>query len=324
MANVLFYGFIAGTVYLLFPFADAIIFGIVTAYILYHLEATINRHVQNPLLTNSIVFIMLFVFIGVLIYGFSTSITVIGQNIQAFLEALSGSASFVIQYFDLPQTLATVADTMVQDVTDSMTSFLVDELRHFPWLAINLFMYTATAVYFYMNASKIREMAMKALDQFDEDDQGLREMIVDINNVFRQLYVTNLGVAVLSLSSMMGIFWLLGLDFWWGWAVLVAIFNFLPLVKGFIVYIPLGMVYIALDEFWIGMLIIVFGLLLVDLVAELIVRSWLPTPQIRESATILLFGFIGGVLVLGVTGIITGPLVLMATKNFLLQYYESF
>lgn len=324
MANVLFYGFIAATVYMLLPFADALIFGVVTAYILFHLQSTIDYHVKNPILTNTIVFLLLFVFIGILGYGLSTSITTIGQNIQSFLQTLSGSAAFVIETFDLPSSLATIVDSMIQDVTDGMTSFLVDELQQFPWIAINLIIYGATAIYGYIHATEIRDHVMTQLSMFEEEEEALEKMVSDINNVFREIFVTNLGVAVLTLSMMMVIFWLLGLNFWWGWAVLVALFNFLPLVKGFLVYIPLGMVYVALTEFWIGLIIIVFGLLAVDLFAEIIVRSWAPTPEIEESATILLFGFIGGFLMLGVTGIILGPVILITTKHFFLRYYDTF
>lgn len=323
MANLLFYGFIIATVYMLLPFADALIFGVVTAYILYHLERTINYHVRNPILTNTIVFLMLFVFIGVLIYGLSTSITVIGQNIQSFLQTLSGSAAFVVNYFDLPSSLASIADSMVQDVTDRITSFIVNELQQFPWIAINLLIYGATAIYGYIHADEIRDLLVQRLETLDEEG-NIEAMVADINNVFRQIFVTNLGVGVLALFMMMTIFWLLGLDFWWGWAFLVAMFNFLPLVKGFLIYIPLGMVYMTLGEFWIGLIIIVFGLLAVDLFAEIIVRSWVPTPGVKESATLLLFGFLGGALVLGMTGIIIGPVILITTKQFLLRYYDTF
>ncbi|MCJ7450819.1 MAG: AI-2E family transporter [Candidatus Nanohaloarchaeota archaeon QJJ-9] len=324
VSNILLVFLIAGAFWTLWPFAGAILLGIYTAFCLYQLRDFVSVKVGNKVLTDSIIFLMLLGFVIFFGYGITTSLPAITSNIDSFFSSLSGSASFLIDIFNLPASFSTSISSIMEELSSSIRSGVVSQFRTFPSVGVNLFIYFVTSSYFYFEGAQIKERVDGFLESVTEKEPLIKGLSEDVERLFSEVYfvLTVKAIAAFIVSSIS--LYLLGVDFWWGWAALVGVFAFLPILRAFLVYVPLGLYYYFADRYMVAALVLAYGVLGVSYLSEYRVENFLvQNRSYREHSLILLLGFVAGGLSLGLKGFLLGPVLLVVTKNYLLNTYSS-
>jgi len=69
-----------------------------------------------------------------------------------------------------------------------------------------------------------------------------------------------------------------------------------------------------------GTLILVFGTIVLNILPEIFLRPFVGSRQMNEHPLIIFTGFIAGPLTLGIKGLVLGPVLLILSKEFLLNY----
>jgi predicted PurR-regulated permease PerM len=87
-------------------------------------------------------------------------------------------------------------------------------------------------------------------------------------------------------------------------------------------YGPVGFYYLVFGEPLKGALILIFGIVVLNIMTEIFFRPFIGSKQMNEHPLIIFMGFLAGPLTLGIKGLILGPLVLILSKEFLLNYSE--
>ncbi|MDY6771577.1 MAG: AI-2E family transporter [Candidatus Nanohaloarchaea archaeon] len=320
--NLLIGLLILGSLWMLWPFLGALLFGILTAYLLIYLEKAIYHHLENRILSNLIVILLLTVLLSGLLYGISSSVSEIGRNIESFLTALSGSASFIIKVFNLPESLASITASITSEISSIMRSSLVGELRQFPSVAINLLLYATTAVYFYQHGQSFRtELYEIIASREGAKGTAATRLLRSLDDLFRNVFLSNTLIA-LTMTVLAGIgYFLMSIDFWWGWALLIGIFAFLPLIRAAFVYLALGGLYMVLGSFWLGVVIIIYSIIVINTLPLVFISPYIDSETSDENSALLFIGFIAGPVVLGLKGIILGPTILVLTRDYLLDIF---
>lgn len=315
--------FAAGVAWMLWPFMDAIVLGAFLAYVLYYLEETMRPYIDSRRLRSTIILSLLAALVMALVYGVTSSITLITSNIDSFLTSFSDSISFIIEVFDLPDNVGVATERLIQGLNDRISAALLSQLGGIPSLLINLFIFGLTTLYLYRRGTEIRAMVYTVIERLD----GYRGEVAltfarNTEDLFRDIYIekTVIGFTMLLLAG--AGYYILGIEFWWAWAILTAVFGFLPLVGAPLIYVPVGLLYMAIGSFWIGVLIIIYGVVVVNAVTEAVLVPRLGGPDRTEDSVLLLLGFLAGPIVLGPKGIILGPAVLVLTRKFLVEFYR--
>ncbi|MFB6114757.1 MAG: AI-2E family transporter [Candidatus Nanohalobium sp.] len=105
------------------------------------------------------------------------------------------------------------------------------------------------------------------------------------------------------------------------WSILIALAALLPLIAGFMVYGPVSLYYMLVASQPIkGGLILIYGIIFLQIMPEIFLRPYVGSKSLDEHPLIIFLGFIAGPLVLGLKGLILGPLILILTKEFLFNY----
>ena len=104
------------------------------------------------------------------------------------------------------------------------------------------------------------------------------------------------------------IFWILGIHAALLWGVIMAVLALLPVVGPGLVWAPAALYLLAAGEIWQGVVLVVFGVLVIGLVDN-ILRPILVGKSTRMPDYLVLVSTLGGIAVLGVSGLVTGPLV---------------
>ncbi|PSH00922.1 MAG: hypothetical protein BRC30_00940 [Nanohaloarchaea archaeon SW_7_46_7] len=105
--------------------------------------------------------------------------------------------------------------------------------------------------------------------------------------------------------------------------MLIAIAALLPIIAGFMVYGPVSLYYLTLAQEPIkGSLILIYGIIFLQILPEIFLRPYVGSKSLDEHPLIIFIGFLAGPLVLGLKGLILGPLILILTKEFLFNYTD--
>ncbi len=314
-------------IWMVWPFADAILWGLFTAYFLHYLADRLNERIQNRTITTGIMIILLIGFVSLLSLMVITSVNTNQiQSVTAdFTSMLNNSVDLLFQFFDLPEALATDVKTAINDITTPTSEHFIDMIGEIPTILVNLLIYLVVAAFLVKDGKVFRTELFNTIDRIPDEYRHVTLSIVySVDQLFRGVFLTYLTVALaVGALATLG-FYLLGVQFYWIWGLIIGAFAFFPIVSAPMVYVPLALFYIAHDAFWWGVIILTYGIVVLNTLPEVVFRPYMAAHQTQEHPLILFVGFIIGPLVMGLKGVILGPMILVITKNLVtLQYFEK-
>jgi predicted PurR-regulated permease PerM len=106
-------------------------------------------------------------------------------------------------------------------------------------------------------------------------------------------------------------FWVLGVPTPAVWGVLMGGLSLIPMIGPAFVWIPAGAVLIASGATLRGVLLLLFGALVISTIDN-VIRAVLVSGRARVHPLVVFFGVLGGVLMFGAVGILVGPVLIVA------------
>lgn len=104
------------------------------------------------------------------------------------------------------------------------------------------------------------------------------------------------------------IFWFLGISAPLLWAVVMAFFSLLPAIGAGLIWIPVAVYLLATGEIWQGVILIIFGALIIGLVDNLL-RPILVGKDTKMPDYVVLVSTVGGLATFGLNGLVIGPVI---------------
>src|SRR5208282_3105863 len=133
------------------------------------------------------------------------------------------------------------------------------------------------------------------------------------------IHATLYGMVALSaLQGVLGglMFWWLGVPSPWFWALVAAVFAFVPVVDTFVLWLPAA-VYLGLEGRWGEFLgVATLGSLLVRAI-ENFLYPVLVKKRLRVPSVSIFVALVGGLLLFGWSGLVLGPVILTVTSALL-------
>ena len=126
---------------------------------------------------------------------------------------------------------------------------------------------------------------------------------------------------MLALSALQGVlgglmFWGLGVPSPWFWALVAAVFAFVPVVDTFVLWLPAA-VYLGLEGRWEEALVVAaLGTLLVRGI-ENFLYPVLVKDRLKVSSVSIFISLVGGMFLFGWSGLVLGPVILTVTSALL-------
>lgn len=118
--------------------------------------------------------------------------------------------------------------------------------------------------------------------------------------------------------------WIVGIDFFFFWLVLLTFLSIIPLGGGIIV-LPLGFILILTGNIWQGLVLIIGHLLIVTNIDNVLRPRLVPKTARLDSALTILSVF-AGIAMFGFLGIVIGPvimIVIITTIKIYIDFVES-
>ncbi len=285
---------------LLRPFLTAIVFAAVIAYIFYpahkRITAMIGSTPSAAIITGFVVFLA--------IAAIALGIKVFLQEIsQVFLVVGKFDFSTVVPDSSVASSLKEITRLAVSKVIESTSSFITQ----IPRIILSFFIFIVTLFFFLRDGKWIWAWIQKRVPLKHDHKMQIFENLRRYAKSFIQIWLI-IGV-IQGLVAVVG-FTIFGLPYALLAGFLVMIFSILPVVGPGTVYIPAGILLIIQGQVNTGIGIMIYGLAIGGFL-DYVIRPFYAGRWAAVHPLIILLGIFGGLFVLGPSGFIVGPVLLL-------------
>lgn len=317
---------VLGSLVVLFPFLDAIIVAGVVSYLLKIGHDRINDYLDNELLSSGIVISSVLLGVAIMFYVFINNFFEILSQFNAFTGSLRQGVLNTVELLNLSEQFQRNLESFLTRFSDRLTSEMIAIFTSIPSLLIDLGIFLVTTLFLYKDREIIESQLKGLIKSVPQPERGIIVSLMhSIDDIFRGVFLTQLIVAlILAIINAVGFvlieYFTSNIPFIALWSLLIGLAALLPLFAGFMIYGPISMYFFMVGQPVKASLILVFGIVVINIMSELFLRPWVGSRQMDEHPLVIFLGFITGPLVLGVKGLILGPLMLILTKEFALNY----
>lgn len=319
ITSVIFYLFYR----LIIPFFVPICWAAVLAVIFFPLYERLRKRVRMSGLASLIMcIIILLLIVGPVTYVF---IALVNEAADAVAEVnrmyKSGQLDSILA-FDMPwigtlkEKLAPYydisqikIDEIVKDAIDRVSAVILNQTS---WLLTNgtrtVFYFVLmifSLYYFFKDGEKLIRRSKRLIplppERINQTFRNLRDII--------QATMYGGGVVAIVQGVLGGtLFAIFGISSPVFWGAIMAFLSIIPFLGAFIVYIPAGILLIIGGSYIKGFLVIIIGVVIVSQIDNLI-RPYLISGRTQMHPLLLFFSIMGGIAMLGLLGLVVGPLI---------------
>lgn len=323
--SVIFIVFLLGVLAFLVvkPVLISVVTAMVLSYLFIPLQKRVSAVVKNKTLSALIISTGLIIILVVPIW-FIIPIAV-EQIFRMFGFTQAFDAQVIIQTIfptATPQFAVqggTAINNFIGTITSGALNAFVDILLNVPEIALHLFIIVFIFFFALRDHEQLKDFLL-GLSPFNaQKEKVLIKNFRDITDsvVYGQIII---GI-VQGLLAGLG-FLIFGVDNALVLTLFAIFLSVLPIVGPAIIWIPVTLYLFAAGSGPIALAYLIYNILIVS-TAENILRSYLVSRKTNISPAVILTGMVGGIFLLGIIGLIIGPLILAYFLIFLKSYRDK-
>jgi len=307
------------TVYMTKDFLYTIPLSIVLIYLLKPVYAGIFRFTRHEGLSSFFSLMVVFAVILAVLIGLSGVLLIEISNIQRSgalaairLSSISNDlilwmnnslpapvVLYVKEVSDIPAAIAywiaPIAETQLSGFVSSLPILFAESL-----IAI---------IFTYYMLIDGRQILDRAVELMPKTKRGIfRLFLQELDSIYTTLFTVYFTTAIISGSLAALGFYLLGIPYPLVWGTLVAVLALIPFPGPPMVYVPMAIYYFLIKDYQMGIILLVFGAIVITLIPSNIIAPQLALRTARIHPILTLLAFIAPIFVLGIAGVIVGPL----------------
>lgn len=277
------------------PFITPLLLSIIIAYSSYPLYNKLNKLIKNRSLCSVVMVILLFLIIAIPFF-------VLVRSLLSEAGAFYNSASKMSISLSVPlkEIIQKGLSGFISEITPSLTS-----LKN---TSISFFILLFSLFYFFKDGENIIRVIEKKIPLKRTHKRKLMEEFKQVTSaVIYGLVFVGIIEGIIGATG----FYLLGIPSPLFWGLIITILAILPVVGPPLIWIPMSVMRFVGHDYTAGALIVILGLVLGAI--DLILKPKLIGKKARIHPLVTLVGVFGGLKIVGITGIIFGPLILVMT-----------
>lgn len=299
--------------FILKPYLIAIMSAFILAYIALPLYKKLNTKLSND--TSAIICIAIIILI--IIIPLSLIFSQLINQTLTFVKA--DSAKEIIQSLSELPYLNQI-DTDLSEVANQIASWALtlftNTVQEIPSLMITLLILIFGIFYILKDWDKLTKELQKYIP-FKNKKEISKEIAKATNNI---IYGSLLIAALEFIVAIIG-FSILGLDFSFIFAILIAVLAFIPGLGSTIVWVPIAIYYLVINNLPNAIGVLIIGAI-ISIGIDTLARPKFLGSKTQVNPFIMLLGILGGISLFGIFGFIIGPLILIYTIKILQEIIE--
>ncbi|TSC56366.1 MAG: hypothetical protein G01um101418_418 [Parcubacteria group bacterium Gr01-1014_18] len=242
-------------------------------------------------------------------YSFPTS-----WQTSAWAEKFLSADNPIAQYLN-PAKMRELLITAAATVNTHIVSATRELLSAGATVAFSVIFFLITLYYLFKDGKKILEKLKYLSPLPDRYDHLLFDK-------FRQMSLSTL-LSTLAVAAAQGIvsfigFWIAGVPAFF-LAFLTAFAGLIPMLGATLVWLPTGIILLAMGKFWHGIFILLYGMFCISLVDN-IIRPFIIEGKTKIHPLLIFMSILGGIAYFGPLGFLFGPLILAVFLTFISIY----
>ena len=307
---------------LLRPFLTAILSAFIFVYILYPVFRKLNRIINNPNISASIICILMVVILFFLTLFLVQTDSKEISNFSSFYQSknISGSIeSFILKISndkDYAQGVGIIVDKGIEKAASAIKEGVYNILRNFPFLLLQFFIFFVLMFLSFINAPKIMEFLKNIFPFKESAKEKFLSRFKDVTSgVLYGIFVVGI---IQGVSAGIG-FLIFGVPQALLLTIASVIAVIVPYLGSAVIWIPVAASFMMAGAVSKGILLLVYGAVVIGVV-ENFVRPYIVSKKARINFIIIALGMIGGFELFGIVGAIVGPLII----DYLLLFIEFY
>jgi predicted PurR-regulated permease PerM len=307
---------------ILWPFAGAILWAVVLAILFSPLNQRLLAFMPKRRNTSALLSVIIIVVMVIVPIALMTSLLVqevagvyaafqsgelsISQVLQHARDALPGWANTLQVSLGIP-SLATLPDrlgTLMMETGRFLAGQAINLGQNTVHVAIGFFI-LLYLLHFLLRDGHV--LLRRIDDAIPLRAEYKSELAGQFALAIRVIVKGSLAVAVVQGALGALIFWLLGIRAPLVWGACMAVLSLLPVGTG-LVWVPVAAYFIVSGSVWRGMLLLAFGVLVIDMAAN-VLRPILVGKRAQIPDYLVLITTVGGISVFGINGFVIGPVI---------------
>lgn len=241
---------------------------------------------------------------------------------NVFIPARIEEFKIMLQEGFLPLTASFILPAIAQRAVDTWIFPLIenrffDFVLNFPILIVQLIIAIFFAYHLLMAG---KDAAEKTANLLPEPRREIgRHFLNELDGVFKMLFTLNFDTGVYNSIVAFVIFHMLGVPFALIWALLAAFLSVVRFLGPWLIFVPISFFFFVSYDFLKGSLILLFGVIFLEFIPEYILRPRLAGRIVPINPMLAFIAYVAPLAVLGLQGIIVGPLVF----GFLIAFHRT-
>jgi len=282
-------------------FLIAIVSAFIIAYLLRPLHLKLSAKIPKKYAAFITILIALLIIILILSFVLQS---IIFQLSAAFSEENIRTIVEGIQKIDTYNILGDDISSIVKEITGEILKIVSSTAKKIPSVILSVFVILFATYYFLVEWEPIRKNILKILPFKDKE-----VIFKKLELTTRQIVFVTLLIAIIESIIATSVFLLLGINYAILLGFLIGLLAFIPGLGPAVVWIPLAIIEIAYQKYWVALGVIIMGIILSNII-DLIIRAKMLGNKTAIHPIIMLIGVLGGIQLFGLIGFILGPLIL--------------
>ena len=220
------------------------------------------------------------------------------------------------QYHSYINSLLNSLNAVLSDILRRILNYFVETLGSIPSVALELFIFFASAFYFTKDGDKLQKFVEKLIPP----NRGpfFERLFREIKNVIKSIFLGHFLTAVI-IGAIAGIgFYILGYPYALFLGVLAGFLQLIPIIGPWPTYTLLFILDILNGTYLRAVVVLLFGVFLSGI--DIYIRPKISGKYADVHPLIFLLGFLCGPIIFGIVGFILGPLILGVTYAAIISF----
>ena len=289
------------------PFILVLILASIAAYALYPLHKKIHKFIPRLFSALFITTSSLALLVFIVQYGTNIALREIGR------------AYSVIANFDF-SAISPHLETIIRKLIEYSASWFSNQILAVPDLVIGFTMFFIAMFYLLYDGHKIYNAINKLVPlPRDERDDILLKIKRSINSfIYVQLTIGFLQGVIAAIG-----FYIFGIEYIFFGAMFAAILSILPMMGSFILYSGIAIFFMLTGHVLLGVGFLIYGVGLSGTL-DIIIKPILFGKKSQIHPLITFIGVFGGLKVLGVAGVILGPVIISIAVTLFSEFMQGY
>jgi len=311
---VLMMAILIATLIIFWKLLDVVVLAISIAVVLFPLHTYCTKCINRYLSATLITVLVLVVLVATALL----CISIISQNSGTLQEVVGTIEQWVRnpltdpRVFGIPVERGQVS-TWLEQSKSWFFRYWQMLISDFTTIALKIIVFFASLYVLLLRGESIKARIMAGIP---ETVKGRMQKMADgIVDTFYAIYVVHVGIAALTFVIAIPFFWFLGYGNVLFYSFLCAFCELIPVLGSSIVFIFLGTYALSIGDINGVLFLFFFGYIGVSALPEIYVRPVLMGRRVRLHPLLMLIGFFGGVITMGMAGFVLGPVFIVLLFN---------